>query len=81
MSTLAQCQGVKPHAHTLGTPTLVTTVCQSRCQIFALTLAVPQIYLVRLPVAKPWLCPGVHGGSSIGIEAHNLGSEYWLHLR
>ena len=47
MSILTRCQeGVSSHAHTLGTLTLVTTVYQLRCHVFAFTLAVFRLYLI-----------------------------------
>ena len=46
MSTLTRCQGgVNPHAYTLETITIITTVYQLRCHVLAITLAVFRLYL------------------------------------
>ena len=77
MSILTRCQeGVNPHAHTLETITIITTVYQLRCHVLAITLAVFRLYLIRLTVAKLWLCPETQKGSSVDIEVYNLESEH-----
>ena len=77
MSILTRCQGgVNPHAYTLETITIITTVYQLRCHVLAITLAVFRLYLIRLTVAKLWLCPETQGGSSVDIEVYNLESEH-----
>ena len=77
MSILTRCQeGVNPHAYTLETITIITTVYQLRCHALAITLAVSRLYLIRLTVAKLWLCPETQKGSSVDIEVYNLESEH-----
>ena len=47
MSVLTRCQeSVNPHAYTLETITIITTVYQLKCHVLAITLAVFRLYLI-----------------------------------
>ena len=90
MSILTRCQGVNPHAYTLETITIITTVYQLRCHVLAITLAVFRLYLIMWP-------PGGRGteallaivatkvgypqaGGAVGTYWDQMGAPKWRYI-